>query len=83
MCFAMRARHMRTDFFAVVKGKNVIVPTLTRQNAMRAGLPLEGPPDAVERTQHSTCLCRCPSFKRQTDCALPREAARHCQFDRR
>jgi len=47
--FCDAREHARADFLAFVEGKNVIVPTLTRENAMRACLPFERPADVTER----------------------------------
>ena len=43
-------QHSGTDFLPVVKCKDVIGPIGTHQNTVRAGLPLEGPSDAVKRS---------------------------------
>ena len=52
--------HARADFFAFVKGENVIVPALASENAVRTRLPLEIPADAMKRPQHAACLRRAP-----------------------
>ncbi len=46
--------HARADFLVFVKGKDVIVPTLTLEDAMGARLSLERPADATERAQDAS-----------------------------
>ena len=55
-------QHTRTYFFTFVKRKNEVAPPFTRENAMRACLPLEGPPDSIERPQYAGRLHRSPNF---------------------
>ncbi len=41
-------KHLRADLLAVMESENKIRPALPLKNAVRAGLPLDGPTDALE-----------------------------------
>jgi hypothetical protein len=48
--------HAWANLLAVVKRKNLVAPTLARQNAVRARLTLGSPSEAIERPQHCAPL---------------------------
>ncbi len=45
-------KHPRTDFITFVKGKDNVRPTVTPENAMGAGVPLDTPSVSQERGKH-------------------------------
>jgi hypothetical protein len=50
--FRDASKHAWTNFFAAVEGEHLIAPSFARQNAVRAGLALLSPSQAIERAQH-------------------------------
>jgi hypothetical protein len=51
-------KHSRTDFLTVVKCEHEIFPAVARKRAMRAGLPLESPPNAKKGGKNTVSLSR-------------------------
>jgi hypothetical protein len=58
--FGNPRQHFGPDFLAVVEGEYKIRPAFAGQRLMRAGLPLELPPNADKGGKDTTSLCRWP-----------------------
>ena len=53
--FGDSCEHARTDFFRVMKGKGVVIPTLPDQRSMRTALTLDFPSELQERGEDDPC----------------------------
>src|SRR3990172_12308704 len=53
-------QHSGADLLAIMEGEYKVQPTLARQCAMRTGLALESPSDAMECSKNSSHLRRLP-----------------------
>jgi len=57
-------KHSRADLVAVMEGEDVVGPSLARERAVRAGLPLHGPADAQQCGEDEARLGRPPRRSR-------------------
>src|SRR5579863_3383049 len=60
----------RPEPVAVVECEHVVRPARPRQHPVRAGLPLDCPPDAIECTQDPACLGGRPASHATTNRSL-------------
>jgi hypothetical protein len=59
-CLGDANEHARADLVAIVKGKNIVRPTIARQGTMRAGGTLDPPSDPKKCCEDTACSRRAP-----------------------
>ena len=66
--------HAWPDLVCIVEGEDEIGPAFTRENPVRSGRPLHGPPNAKQRSEDQPCLRGRPdahaASKRSVTCGI-------------